>query len=140
MRYYLFIFTQKRKDNTMEHYKEDDSFLAKVKQKGREAKRKVSDVAWKVTHDPQTQKTIVTTAIVVGTVAVEGARIKKAFTPTQAELEERRREKSFYDRSTGLWYDTRRKLTNEEVLFVRSEVKKGRTAMEVLQSIGLARR
>lgn len=124
----------------MEHYKEDDSFLTKVKQKGREVKQKVDDFTWRVMNDPQTQKRIITTAIVVGVVATEGAKIKKAWTPSQYEREERRREKQFYDRSTGLWYDTRRKLTNEEVLFIRNEVKKGREAKNVLKDLGLARR
>lgn len=124
----------------MEHYTDKETIFDKAKRKANQIKRKVDDAAWKVMHDPQTQKTIVTTAIVIGTVAVEGARVKKAFTPTQAEIEAKRREQSFYDRSTGLWYDTRRKLTNEEILFVRSEIKKGRTANEVLQSIGLARK
>ena len=123
----------------MEHYRNKDSFIDKLKTKCSNVKKKADDALWMATHDERTQANIIRNAIVIGVVASTAITIKKGFTPTQAEYERNLREKTYYDPHTQLRYDVRRKLRNEEILYIKDRTKKGERAIDVLRDMGLAR-
>lgn len=125
----------------MEHYKESifQKLEDKVTDKYKKAKAKVNDITWRVMHDEQTQANVFRLAIVGGVVAHTVISIKKAATPSVAEMERRRKERTYYDPHTQLRYDTRRELTNEERYYVREQTRLGRRALDVLRDMGLSR-
>lgn len=79
-------------------------------------------------------------AIIVGTPLVLGIgkkMINHALRTHRLNLEERNRYKHVYDPSLGMYYETRRKLTNKDKLTIDRRHKNGESIGSILEDLGI---
>ena len=117
---------------------ENKSFIEKVEFEAKRAWNRTTawcrrKVEW-VKENPQE-------AVMLGGIAVAGltglTKVIKAVKPTQQEIERDRIDRSYYDRHTGIRWELRRKMTNQERYELDMRMQSGEPVRDILADMRL---
>ena len=96
-------------------------------------------IRW-VKEKPQEAAILGSVVIVAGDKLFKGIKKLKELQPTQAELDRQWRELHVYDRSLGMYFPLKRKMTPRECMDFEQRKKRGESTGDILRSMNLLKR
>lgn len=114
---------------------DDRDWKQKLKDKWEDGKRKTKEAAEKLWENREVAIPVAIAALTAVSSMIKGHNRRK-----ELEEAEIRRERAFYDRSLGVYWETRRPLTTNEMLEVEERKKAGESIGAILDDMGLLKK
>lgn len=111
--------------------REFDSKGERIKYNAKEAFRKTGE--WAKEHKKEVAA--ITTAVVIAGVKIIGTKMYRKLNPTNAQIERDRIDHTYYDPSSGLHWDLKRRLTNLERSRVDEARRNGTPVYDILKAM-----